>query len=66
MNRASICRRCHRIRVVDWTRICAPCSKVLDEMGRPHHRVLEPISEDPTVDETPPSDPMVADEPVPK
>lgn len=34
MKPPSICRRCHRVRVTDWARLCAQCSRALDEMGK--------------------------------
>ena len=34
MQTQSICRRCHRIRIVDWARLCSACAKTLSEIGQ--------------------------------
>lgn len=46
MKTRSICRRCHRIRVVDGTRCCAACNTELRAMER--RRPVAPLDEPPT------------------
>ena len=38
MKRTSICRRCHRVRLVDWNRICESCNRIISELGQPKTR----------------------------
>lgn len=58
----SICRRCHRIRFVDWTRLCDPCADVLRSLGQRKVSVPAPLEGEPTVLEPVPGEEPESDE----